>query len=118
MLAPMPQIVAQFDPLQLERVVRNLLENALEHSGGSRVVVSCRLEANAVLLQIADNGRGLPFPERVFERFYRGDVARERTATPHNGLGLSISKAIVEAHGGTIEASNDAGAVFRLRLEL
>jgi two-component system, OmpR family, sensor histidine kinase BaeS len=118
MLAPMPQLVVQFDPLQLERVVRNLLENALEHSGGSRVVVSCRLESNAVLLQIADNGRGLPFPERVFERFYRGDVARERTATPHNGLGLSISKAIVEAHGGTIEASNDAGAVFRIRLNV
>jgi two-component system, OmpR family, sensor histidine kinase BaeS len=118
MLAPMQPMKAAFDPLQLERVVRNLLENALEHSGGNRVVVSCRLESGAMLLQVADNGQGLPFPERVFERFYRGDVARERTETPHNGLGLAIAKAIVEAHGGAIEAVNDAGAVFRIRLEV
>jgi two-component system, OmpR family, sensor histidine kinase BaeS len=116
MVAPMPTLVANFDPLQFERVVRNLLENALEHSGGSRVVVSCILEPNAWVLHIADNGRGLPSPERVFERFYRGDASRERTASLHNGLGLSISKAIVEAHGGTIEAINEAGAIFRIRM--
>jgi two-component system, OmpR family, sensor histidine kinase BaeS len=116
-LAPMPALMANFDPLQLERVVRNLLENALEHSSANRVVVSVWLESGGWVLQIADNGRGLPSPERVFERFYRGDAARERTATLHNGLGLSISKAIVEAHGGSIEAVNDAGAVFRIRLE-
>jgi two-component system, OmpR family, sensor histidine kinase BaeS len=116
MLAPVPVLTALFDPLELERVVRNLLENSLEHSGGTRVVVSVLLESSAWVLQIADNGRGLPSPERVFERFYRGDAARERTATLHNGLGLSISKAIVEAHSGTIEAFNDAGAVFRIRI--
>ncbi|MFN3267243.1 MAG: sensor histidine kinase [Deinococcales bacterium] len=118
MLAPMQPFEALFDPMQLERVVRNLLENALEHSAGSRVVLSCWREPTAMVLQVADNGTGLPFPERVFERFYRGDIARERTNTPHHGLGLAIAKAIVEAHGGTIEAVNDAGAIFRIRLNV
>ncbi len=118
MLAPMQEIQANLDPMQLERVIRNLLENALEHSSASRVVVSATLETAFVCLIVADNGRGLPHPERVFERFYRGDTARERTGTPHHGLGLAIAKAVVEAHGGVMEARNDAGAVFAMKLPL
>ena len=115
-LAPMPEITASFDPLQLERVIRNLHENALEHSSATRVVLGAKLEADFVCISVADNGAGLPHPDRVFERFYRGDVARERTGVPHHGLGLAIAKAIAEAHGGSLEALNDAGAVFVLRI--
>jgi two-component system, OmpR family, sensor histidine kinase BaeS len=115
-LAPIPEISAVFDPLQLERVIRNLLENALEHSSASRVVLGATLELNFVCISVADNGAGLPHPNRVFERFYRGDVARERTGVPHHGLGLAIAKAIAEAHDGSLEALNDAGAVFILRI--
>jgi two-component system, OmpR family, sensor histidine kinase BaeS len=115
-LAPMPELSAAFDPLQLERVIRNLLENALEHSSATRVVLGAKLESDFVCLSVADNGTGLPHPDRVFERFYRGDVARERTDVPHHGLGLAIAKAIAEAHGGSLEAFNQAGAFFVLRI--
>ncbi len=115
-LAPSPDITALFDPLQLERVIRNLLENTLEHSGANRVVVSSKLEENSLVISVADNGRGLLHPDRVFERFYRDDVARERTGIPHHGLGLAIAKAIAEAHGGTLTAVNAAGAVFVLKI--
>jgi two-component system, OmpR family, sensor histidine kinase BaeS len=115
-LAPMSEILAVFDPLQLERVIRNLLENALEHSSATRVVLGAKLENDFVCISVADNGSGLPHPDRVFERFYRGDLARERTEVPHHGLGLAIAKAIAEAHGGSLEALNAAGAVFVLRI--
>jgi two-component system, OmpR family, sensor histidine kinase BaeS len=111
-----PDTQATFDPTQLERVMRNIIENALEHSFASRVTIDARLESTQLVIVIADNGRGLPHPERVFERFYRGDQARVRGDAPHSGLGLAIAKAIVEAHGGTLEARNDGGAVFVLRM--
>jgi two-component system, OmpR family, sensor histidine kinase BaeS len=112
-----PEARANFDPAQLERVMRNIIENALEHSFASRVTVDARLEGAQLIIVIADNGRGLPHPERVFERFYRGDQARVRGDAPHSGLGLAIAKAIVEAHGGTLEARNDGGAAFVLRMQ-
>ncbi len=115
-LAPSPEVTAFFDPLQLERVIRNLLENALEHSGANRVVVSSKIEQNALQISVSDNGRGLLHPDRVFERFYRDDVARERTGTPHHGLGLAIARAIAEAHGGSLSSANAAGAVFILQI--
>jgi two-component system, OmpR family, sensor histidine kinase BaeS len=117
-LAPMSDLTAIFDPLQLERVIRNLLENALEHGAASRVVISVESDGVFLKLKVADNGRGLPHPERVFERFYRGDLARERTGVPHHGLGLAIAKAVVEAHGGVLEARNAAGAVFEMTLPI
>ncbi len=118
MLAPMADLTAVFDPLQLERVIRNLLENALEHGAASRVVIGVVSDGTFMKLSVADNGRGLLHPDRVFERFYRGDSARERTGVPHHGLGLAIAKAVVEAHGGVLEARNDAGAVFEITLRI
>ncbi len=115
-LASMQAVSMNADPMQLERVIRNLLENALQHSAATRVVVSVENHLNLVQIKIADNGRGLLHPERVFERFYRGDLARERTDLGNHGLGLAIAKAVAEAHGGRLEALNDAGAVFVLEI--
>ena len=71
------------------------------------------------LLIITDNGPGIPEEHlpHLFDRFYRAEASRTR-GTDHNGLGLAISKAIVDAHGGTLEASNgsNGGTVFALQL--
>jgi len=81
--------------------------------------VSTRLEHASAALAVVDTGPGIS-PEdlpRVFERFYRADKSRGR-AEGRSGLGLAISKAIVEAHGGSIEAASQAGAgsTFVVRL--
>jgi two-component system phosphate regulon sensor histidine kinase PhoR len=104
------------DEEQVGRVFVNLLNNAIELTpqGGS-VIVSARAEprAGAVAFSVSDTGPGIPRGEeaRVFERFYKVDVARQRSGT---GLGLSIARHIVEAQGGRIWAQNreDGGACF------
>ena len=102
------------DEEQVGRVFVNLLTNAIELTppGGS-VVVSARAEPGAIAFSVADTGPGIPRGEeaRLFERFYKVDVARQRGGT---GLGLSIARHIVEAQGGRIWAQNreDGGACF------
>ena len=119
-LEPLPSVMTvRGDATQLTRLFNNLLENALEHSGGTRVTVSVGLEASAVIVRVRDNGRGIADTARVFERFYRGDDSRTRdpSGQAHSGLGLSIARAIAEAHGGTLTANSDSsGATFELRL--
>ena len=97
----------------LGRVVRNLLDNA-DRYAATTVRVSLRSEGDQVLLVVADDGPGIPMSERdrVFERFTRLDDARAR-ATGGSGLGLAIAHEVVEAHGGTIEAT-DGAIVVRL----
>ena len=107
------------DATQLTRLFNNLLENAFEHSGGTRVTLSALPAGNAVVVTVRDNGRGIADVARVFERFYRGDDSRTRdlSGQAHSGLGLSIARAIAEAHGGTLTANSDSsGATFELRL--
>ncbi|NJK45707.1 MAG: HAMP domain-containing histidine kinase [Pleurocapsa sp. SU_196_0] len=109
------------DAAQLTRLLNNLLENALEHSGGSRITLSATLEVDSAVVRIRDNGHGITDPSRIFERFYRGDDSRTRDpdGRAHSGLGLSIARAIAAAHGGTLEAANSGeGAVFTLRLPM
>jgi heavy metal sensor kinase len=108
------------DAERLAQVITNLLTNAIEHNreGGDVRIATCLENGNAVLT-VNDSGPGIP-PEHlphVFDRFYRADAARS-SSRGHVGLGLAISKAIVEAHGGTIEVSSQlgAGATFRVRL--
>ena len=103
----------------LRRAVRNLLENAVRHARSS---VDLRLSATdgLVRLVVADDGDGVPAAdrERIFDRFYEADEARDRGAGG-SGLGLPIARAIAEAHGGTLElADGDRGARFVLRLPL
>jgi signal transduction histidine kinase len=103
---------------QLSRVVRNLLDNADRHAR-SRVALSLQNGAGAVELTVDDDGPGIAPDdrERVFERFTRLDDGRARDAGGL-GLGLSMVKAIVERHGGTVEVTEApiGGARFAVRL--
>jgi signal transduction histidine kinase len=103
---------------QLQRVVRNLLDNAARHAD-SRVAVELRTSDDVVELAVDDDGPGIPFDdrERVFERFTRLDDGRARDAGGL-GLGLAMVKAITEQHGGTVivEDSTLGGARLRVRL--
>jgi two-component system sensor histidine kinase KdpD len=115
-LANLPLI--PMDDILFEQVVRNLVDNAIRHSGNDEpVVIEGRLENGELRLEVYDSGKGLSEEEesRAFEKFYRGRHASNRAGA---GLGLAICRGIVEAHGGTIEAANrpGGGAVFTVRL--
>lgn len=112
----------QVDPDRLGEVLANLLENALRHTpaGGSVGIAAHANGAGTVELAVTDSGEGIAAEHlpRVFERFYRADRARDR-AHGGSGIGLAITKAIVEAHGGHISAESagpGAGATFRVTL--
>ncbi len=103
---------------RLGQVLRNLLSNAITFSPpGGEIVLSGRRDGTWVVMTVTDRGPGIPETklEAVFDRFYTERPRDEKFGT-HSGLGLSISKQIVEAHGGTIAASNRDGAVFTIRL--
>jgi two-component system OmpR family sensor kinase len=110
----------QGDEGRLRQVVDNLLENVRVHTPpGTTARVQLDADEDGVSLRVADTGPGFPpdAAERIFERFYRSDPARSRE-TGGAGLGLSIARAIVEAHGGTVTAvpADGSGAVFEIRL--
>ena len=104
------------DPELLGRAIRILLDNALRH-GRPPVVVTVATADGRVTLAVRDAGAGVPpgSEERVFERFHRADAARSGEGS---GLGLSIARAIIEAHGGTIRAGSaeGGGAVMTIGL--
>jgi two-component system, OmpR family, sensor kinase len=98
------------DPGLLRRVVDNLLDNAAKHARNSRVALRVRTEVDVVRIEVADNGPGMS-PEvaaRAFDRFFRADESRDRQSGGV-GLGLSIIRSIVEAHGGTVELKTARG---------
>lgn len=105
--APMPEI--SMDETRIRQVLFNLLSNALRHTpAGGAIHVLGEVKNNEVILSVKDNGEGLA-PDQlnaVFDRFYRADKSRSRE-TGGTGLGLAIVKAIVEAHGGRVEASSE-----------
>jgi two-component system phosphate regulon sensor histidine kinase PhoR len=99
------------DPLRLEQVFNNLLENALKYtSPGGCIAIQAAREEESVLLCVEDNGAGIPPTDlpHIFERFYRADKARSREMGG-TGLGLSIVKHIVNAHGGCVHAESTYG---------
>jgi signal transduction histidine kinase len=106
------------DPSQLSRVIRNLLDNAVAYGGG-KIAVSLVEENGSAVLTVSDDGPGVSpeVQERMFERFTRADEARTPSAGGV-GLGLSICRQIVEAHGGTIsfDPSRPRGARIVARL--
>ncbi len=110
------------DPDRLGEVLANLLGNALRHTpAGGRVDLTARGLGDELELAVADNGGGIPpeLLERVFERFFRVDPARTRNTGGGSGLGLTITRAIVEAHGGRVwaeSAGRGGGARFVVRL--
>ncbi|GAA1495713.1 MtrAB system histidine kinase MtrB [Paeniglutamicibacter kerguelensis] len=111
--------VAEMDSRRIERVVRNLVMNAIEHGEGNPIDISVAGNASAVALSVRDRGIGMS-PEastRVFDRFWRADPARART-TGGSGLGLSIATEDTRLHTGRLEAWGErgVGSCFRMTL--
>ena len=121
--APPDVLMVDIDAEKIRTVIRNLLENAVKYSlPQSRPVEVCVTRSgDSVVIRVADDGVGIPGSdvERVFEPFYRVDASRSKR-TGGYGLGLSICKRVVEAHGGSIavDRSNGRGTAFVLRLPL
>lgn len=107
-----------FDPLLIEQILMNLFDNALKYTPpGTPLEISAMIRDNEVITELADRGPGLPqgSEEHIFEKFVRGSGPGGGI-----GLGLTICRAIITAHGGRIWAENrsDGGAVFRFALPL
>ena len=117
-----PSLECLGDAQRIGQVLTNLLANAIHFNRDQgEVRIFARTEGGAVLLTVADTGQGIPPGDvpHIFERFYRVDKSRSRVQG-RNGLGLAISKAIVDAHGGTIEVSSQpgVGSTFTVKLPL
>jgi two-component system sensor histidine kinase KdpD len=105
-----------FDPLLIEQVLMNLLDNAIKYTPEATPIdLTAEIRADAVMVELGDRGPGIPSgdEERIFEKFFRG-------AAGGIGLGLAICRAIISAHGGRIWAENrpGGGAVFRFTLPI
>jgi signal transduction histidine kinase/CHASE3 domain sensor protein len=117
---PMPRLWG--DQARLAQLLDNLISNAIKFSGerGRVEVTTERVNGNATI-SVSDNGIGIPTHEveRLFDRFFRSSSARSQ-AIPGTGLGLTIARAIVEGHGGsiTIESHEGVGTTFRVELPL
>lgn len=117
---PEEPVTVAGDVTRLQRVVANILDNAIKYSGRGGVVrLSLEADGRHANLRISDTGQGISERDmpRIFDRFYRGDRSR---STPGSGLGLSLALAIVRAHGGDIEvkSSPGKGSVFTVALPL
>lgn len=117
-LAQPAPVEFEVDAIRLGQAVTNLVDNALKYTpSGGKVSLSVHSEARAAVIIIADNGPGVPEAERdaVFRRLYRGDSSRSQRGL---GLGLSMVKAIVEAHRGTITLDDNPGGGARFTIRL
>jgi len=106
-----------WDRLRLEQVLTNLLSNAFRHAPGTRVDVTLTARPDAVSLEVRDRGEGVATEqiEAMFGRYKRGDAARERGGL---GLGLYISRLVVEAHGGRLRAHGEVGVGCTFTMDL
>jgi two-component system sensor histidine kinase KdpD len=112
--------LVKLDAVLIAQVLVNLLENALKYTpAGSAIEISAEFAPEAVTISVADEGPGIPpgLEEKLFDKFFRASPERAQSGV---GLGLTICRAIVEAHGGTIRAENrfPRGAAFRFTLPL
>ena len=122
-LAPdLPHVLADED--RAVQVLTNLTGNALQYTPeGGRVTISAKRISNEIQFSIRDTGIGIP-PEHlshIFDRFYRVDKSRSRQAGGGSGIGLTIARALIEAHGGRIwveSAGNEKGSVFTFTLPI
>jgi heavy metal sensor kinase len=104
-----PQLLVSADKSKLQRVVTNLLDNAIKYtSSGGTITVSVKKERNKVVISFQDTGIGIAADDipRIFDRFYRADKSRSE---PGAGLGLSLVMAIIQAHKGNIQVSSSPG---------
>jgi two-component system sensor histidine kinase MtrB len=111
--------MAEVDRRRVERILRNLLVNAVEHGEGRDIVVTVAADRDALAIAVRDHGVGLGPGEAqmVFDRFWRADPARART-TGGTGLGLSIAQEDARLHGGWLQAWGQRGEGSQFRLSL
>ena len=119
-LASASDVVVTADRTRLEQVAANLIDNAVKYTpAGGRVDVDVLRDEGAALLRVRDTGPGVPENElpRIFDRLFRGDTSRAERGL---GLGLSLVKAVVEAHGGSVDVVSEPGhgSTFTVRLPL
>lgn len=121
-LAPSAEAIdVEVDPQRLTQVLGNLLGNALRHTPrGGHVVVACSVEGEHVVITVSDDGEGFTAEDgaHLFERFYRADHSRSQESSG-SGIGLTISRSLVEAHGGSLDAASEGpgrGAVLTIRV--
>ncbi|RNL81530.1 MtrAB system histidine kinase MtrB [Halostreptopolyspora alba] len=116
---PAEPCTAEFDQRRINRILRNLIVNAIEHSEGKDVIVTAAGDRDAVAVAVRDFGVGLKEGEEhlCFDRFWRADPARART-TGGTGLGLSIAKEDAQLHGGWLQAWGAPGKGSQFRLSL
>jgi two-component system OmpR family sensor kinase len=120
-----PKLRGFYDADKLKQVVLNLFHNAVQHthpvSGEITLLAQPSSDKRSLLLSVSDNGFGMEpeHLEHIFERFYRSDSSRTRKSGGA-GLGLAITRSIVEAHGGTIQATSKkgVGSTFTIRMPL
>lgn len=115
-----PPVLVRADPVRIEQILLILLDNALRHTpAGGRVDVTVGTDDGEATLAVRDTGEGIPHESQpfVFDRFYRGDAAREGRSA---GLGLAIARGLAAAHRGAIElrSAPGEGSTFTLRLPL
>ncbi len=120
-LSEVPPLLADGD--RLAQVFTNLVDNAIQHTpSGGAVTVRTESEPGWAVVHVVDTGPGIPAEElpRIFERFYQVDKSRSHGPRRGAGLGLAISREIVQAHGGTLTAQSKPGegSVFTVRLPL
>lgn len=98
-------------PVHLRQVVNNLIGNAVKYTqSGGKIRVRAEAQAGQIILQVIDNGPGIPIAEQpyIFDKFYRGSAVS--SDTPGTGLGLAIVRSVVESHGGRVWVDSDAEA--------
>src|SRR5256714_2465995 len=112
----------ELDYLQMDQVLTNLIENAVRYTPPeSPIEVSAQIDGEQMVISVADRGPGIPQAdkERIFDKFYRVLATQRNAATiPGSGLGLAVSKGLVEAHGGHIWVGDrqGGGSIFRFTL--
>ena len=110
------KIFLKFDQDKLSMAFQNIVSNAIDYTpDGGSIDVTLKKEENQVIIEIKDTGIGIPEEAQahIFEKFYRGDNAK-KTETDRSGLGLYISKQIIERHGGTITVESEVGKGTRM----
>ncbi len=109
------------DVARLEQALGNLMSNALRHTpAGGVITLGARPVDRGIRISVSDSGEGIPAGDLpyVFDRFWRGDRARSRSGGARSGLGLAITRQLIEAHGGTIGVESELGRGTTFTIEL